>query len=245
MVEDPGLFEYTSGRWLYVSLVVWKLHFLIDRTLRSYNEQLRRKEREKRFNIVQLKRLAAASVGRKAEDVCQFTKLAEGGFNRSFLTTFEDGFQLVARIPYPATVPKHLVVASEAATLSFLRARGIPVPEVYGYSATSDNAAETDFIFMEYIHGINLADVWHSISDEDLTTLIASMVELEAKLFALEFPANGSLYYTKDLEGISDQIAVLESSSRDVPLYCIGPDTTLGLWYGKRSSLHADRNPCQ
>jgi hypothetical protein len=41
-------------------------------------------------------------------------KLAEGGFNRTFLITMRDGFRMVARIPYPVTVPKYYAVASEA-----------------------------------------------------------------------------------------------------------------------------------
>jgi len=51
---------------------------------------------------------------------------------------------LVARIPHPATAPKGFAVASEVATMDFLRFHGIPVPKVYAYSATSDIAAVLD-----------------------------------------------------------------------------------------------------
>lgn len=60
-----------------------------------------------------------------------------------------DGFQMVARIPYPCTVPKYSAVASEVATMALLRSSGLPVPEVYGYSPVADNAAETEYI-LEY-----------------------------------------------------------------------------------------------
>ena len=50
--------------------------------------------------------------------------------------------QLVACIPHPVTVPKCYVVASEVATMDFLRSPGLPVPNVYGYSPASDNVAE-------------------------------------------------------------------------------------------------------
>lgn len=33
---------------------------------------------------------------------------------------FDDGYAVIARLPYNTTVPKHYAVASEAATLGFL-----------------------------------------------------------------------------------------------------------------------------
>ena len=66
------------------------------------------------------------------------------------------GFRMVARIPYPATVPKYFAVASEVATMSLLRSFGLPIPEVYGYSATPNNAAGTEYI----VQGTNLSDIW-------------------------------------------------------------------------------------
>jgi hypothetical protein len=44
---------------------------------------------------------------RSPADTVNFAKLAEGGFNRTFLITTPNGFQMVARIPYPATLPKY------------------------------------------------------------------------------------------------------------------------------------------
>lgn len=64
-------------------------------------------------------------------------KLAEGGYNRTFLITMHDGFQMVARIPYPITVPEFYTIASEAATMRLLHSSGLPVPEVYDYSPSS------------------------------------------------------------------------------------------------------------
>ncbi|KAF2686436.1 hypothetical protein K458DRAFT_430260 [Lentithecium fluviatile CBS 122367] len=64
-----------------------------------------------------------------------------------------DGFQFVGRVPYPPTEPKQLVVASEVATMDYLRSHGIPVPEIYSYSAMPNNPAGTKYIFMELIVG--------------------------------------------------------------------------------------------
>ena len=57
------------------------------------------------------------------------SKLAEGGFNRTFLITLRDDFQMVARIAYLVTVPKYYAVASEVAIMEFLRSSGLPVPQ--------------------------------------------------------------------------------------------------------------------
>lgn len=104
----------------------------------------------------EFKRLAAASVYRTVQDVAQFEKLGEGGFNRTYQITMRDSFQLVGRAPYPVTEPKHLVIASEVATLDFLRTNDIPVFKIYDYSATSDNPAGTEYIFMELVRGTQL-----------------------------------------------------------------------------------------
>ncbi|KAG6806307.1 hypothetical protein H0H92_011835, partial [Tricholoma furcatifolium] len=150
--HGPDLFDYTSGRWIF-------------------NEALRRTERRLVFNVDELCRLAAGSVGRGLADVTYVSKLGEGGFNRAFLITMADQFQMVARVPYPITVPKYLAVASEVATMDFLRSAGLPVPKVYGYSPDSNNAAGTEYIFMEFIEGTKLSDVCRSLSEQDLVSV--------------------------------------------------------------------------
>ncbi|KAJ5117871.1 hypothetical protein N7526_010894 [Penicillium atrosanguineum] len=224
MPEPCDLFDYTSGRWIY-------------------NDNLRQRERRRVFNISELKRLAALAVQQKKADVIEFKKLAEGGFNRSFLITMRDGYQFVARIPYPATEPKYLVVASEVATLDFLRAHGIPVPKVFDYSAVADNSAGTEYIFLEYVQGKNLGDVWYSLSELERRELVARIVQLEYRLFSLRFPASGSLYYCNDLPDNYPRVNF--PSPESTQRFCIGPDTSLRLWYGKRLNLSVERGPCE
>jgi len=209
----------------------------------SYNDALRHRERRRAFNISELKRLAALAVQQKEGDVAGFEKLAEGGFNRSFKITMRNGFQFVARIPYPVTEPKYLVVASEVATIDFLRSHGIPVPKIFGYSAVADNSAGTEYIFMELVQGQNLGDIWYTLSERERITLVTKLVQLESRLFALRFPASGSLYYYDDLPDQDYRVIVPSPSS--TRHFCIGPDTSLGLWYGKRFGLSVERGPCK
>ncbi|KAB8259430.1 kinase-like domain-containing protein [Aspergillus pseudonomiae] len=182
MPSCSDLFDYTSGRWMY-------------------NDALRHRERRRVFNVPELKRLAASSIRQKEEDVVAFEKLAEGGFNRSFLITMRDNFQFVARIPYPVIQPKSLLIASQVATMDFLRSHGLPVPEVYSYSASADNRAQPEYIFMELVQGQSLGDIWFDLSEKQRTKLIAKLVQLQSRSFALRFPASGSIYYSSDLPG--------------------------------------------
>ncbi|KAL2859469.1 kinase-like domain-containing protein [Aspergillus pseudodeflectus] len=222
--QASDLFEYTSGRWMY-------------------NDALRHAERRRTFNVPELKRLAAQSVQHREEDVVDLVKLAEGGFNRSFLITLQNGRQLVARIPYPVTEPKALMIASEVATMDFVRSHGIPVPKIFDYSVTEDNAAGTEYIFMEYVQDINLGHIWFTLTWKQREKIVTSLVELESRLFALQFPASGSLFYSRDLADDIPRVPLQQQDPDTGKDFCIGPDMSLGMWYGRRLGLSVDRGP--
>ncbi|GBE82854.1 protein kinase subdomain-containing protein PKL/CAK/Fmp29 [Sparassis crispa] len=221
MSDSPdGLFNYSSGRWLV-------------------NNDLRLAERRREFDVDELCRLAAQSVGRSSQDIDTFVKLAEGGFNRTFLITMHGGFEMVARIPYPVTVPKFYAIASEVATMRFLRSSGLPVPEVYDYSPSSDNAAKTEYIFMEFVRGTKLSDVWLELEEPDIVSVLRQLAQLESRMMSIPFPAGGSLYYTNDLEKAAGRTGIPLNDER----FCVGPDARLHMWYGRRSQLDVDRGP--
>ncbi|KAH9942760.1 protein kinase subdomain-containing protein PKL CAK Fmp29 [Amylocystis lapponica] len=216
------LFDYTSGRWIV-------------------NDALRHAERRRIFNVDGLRQLAALSVERSPGDIVDLKKLAEGGFNRTFLITMRDNFQMVARIPYPATIPKKLAVASEVATMALLRSSGLPIPEVYGYSTSTDNTAETEYIFMQFVQGTSLSDIWFDLGERDPISMSRQITELESKMMSIAFPAGGSLYYSKDLEKVAGIPGIPLEDER----FCVGPDTRLPLWYGRRAQLDVDRGSYQ
>ena len=204
------------------------------------NDDLRHAERRREFGVNELCRLAAQSVGRSSEDIESFVKLAEGGFNRTFLVTMQGGFKMVARIPYPVTVPKFYAVANEVATMRYLRSFGLPVPEVYGYSPSSDNAAKTEYIFMEFVRGTVLSDVWLELEEADIASVLRQLTQLESQIMSIAFPAGGSLYYTDDLEKVARRKAIPLKDEH----FCVGPDSRLHMWYGRRSQLDVNRGPC-
>ncbi|KAJ4464880.1 protein kinase subdomain-containing protein PKL/CAK/Fmp29 [Lentinula edodes] len=221
MSDTPNdLFNYSSGRWLV-------------------NNDLRVAERRREFDVEELCRLAAQSVGRSSRDIQAFVKLAEGGFNRTFLITMHDGFEMVARVPYTVTVPKFYAIASEVATMRFLCSLGLPIPEVYDYSPSSDNAAKTEYIFMEFIRGTNFSDVWLDLEEAEINSVLRQLVQLESRMMSIHFPAGGSLYYTEDLEKMTGRKGILLNDER----FCVGVDARVRMWYGRRSQLDVDRGP--
>jgi len=93
-------FRYTSGRWLW-------------------DEESQQRERFLVFNVQELQRIAAESVG--ADACVSITKLAEGGYNKVFRLVMDNGAVAIARIPNPNAGPAYKTTASEVATMDFVR----------------------------------------------------------------------------------------------------------------------------
>lgn len=92
-------FNYTSGRWLI-------------------NEAHQLQTRHVNFNVPALQRIA----GQLMRSRCvQMDKMPEGLFNKVFSLQMENGKEILARIPNPNAGHAHYVVASEVATLDFVR----------------------------------------------------------------------------------------------------------------------------
>ncbi|EZF69676.1 hypothetical protein H105_07906 [Trichophyton soudanense CBS 452.61] len=218
------LFSYTSGRFLY-------------------NEDLRLRERYVEFDVTALKEAVTKHTGAK---VTNLAKLGEGGFNRILNATLENGLQLVVKIPYPLSVPRKYATASEVATLAFLRSKGIPVPKVYGWSATDENAVGAEYIIMELASGIGLDTRWFSMTKKQQQTVTLGIVGIEKTLFDIPFGSIGSLYFKEDLPLELQHNLYLPGAADpdgDCNTFCIGPIADYMFWYGKRSELKLDRGP--
>jgi len=56
-------------------------------------------------------------------------------------------------------MPWRLAVASEVATMDFVRAHGIPTPRILGY-AIDENPVGSEYILMEKLPGRPIGDAW-------------------------------------------------------------------------------------
>lgn len=204
-------------------------------------------ERHVEFNVAALHHSAQTSIKEAHGKVKSMSKLAEGGFNRVFTLTFEDGFEMIAKIPYHIAKPDRFATASEVATLALLRLQEIPVPEVYDYSYTAENDVGTEYILMEKAPGVCLMSKWLDMEDKEMRHLAHSFVQLEKKLFSLPFSATGSIYFKKDLNIIAPEISQAPLFTHDdstaVSQFCIGPIVDYMFWYGRRAGLKLNRGP--
>ena len=216
----------------------------------SANDALRLRERRRVFNIPGLFQIVAKALHCEAEAIVGFRKLGEGGLNRTFLITLDDdNTQLVARIPYPLLVPKAYALASEVATMDFLRSKGLPIPKVYAYSFTSENEAETGYLLMEYVEGTVLSQIWSELKEDEIISLMDQLAKVESTMMSISFPAGGSIYYARDLKKLSGNEGIpldeqVESLPHEKERFCIGPDVGVPFWYGQREQLDVFRGPC-
>jgi hypothetical protein len=97
--QYEDFFRYTSGRWLW-------------------DEEKELRERYRKFNVDELKRIAAESIG--AKSCVSMIKLNEGGYNKVFRLVMDNGSAVIARIPCPNAGPAFNTTASEVATMEFV-----------------------------------------------------------------------------------------------------------------------------
>lgn len=83
-----------------------------------------------------------------------------------FEITLEDASSIFACLLYLSTLPRRLAVASEVATLAFIRAHGVPTPQVLGYSV-DDNPVSAEYISMGKLQGRPIGDAQFGLSEEE------------------------------------------------------------------------------
>lgn len=186
-------------------------------------------------------RVAASSCGRTDADIVSFRKLGEGGSNRTFELTMRDGLQVVAKLPYPSTIPKRYATASEVATMDLVRLHGVPVPKIYDYSTTSQNPVGCEFIIMERVAGKELRHVWSKETPQQRLKMVEQVVKMESLLFSIKLPASGSVYYKRDLPADVETVDIPGIGGLDG--LCIGPEVKLRWWDKERAQLPVDRKP--
>lgn len=185
------------------------------------------------------------SVNRTIGSLISITKLAEGGFNRVLQATFDDGYAVIARLPYRRTVPKCYAGSSEAATLDLLHSHGVPVPKVLAYSPDCTNPVGAEYTLLEKIDGTPLGNQWFSMDNKTRVKIMRQIINLEKRFMSIEFPASGSLYYRRDLE--KSQCAVSLPGQSEIAAanhIVIGPTAQHEWWHQERALLDVDRGPC-
>lgn len=119
----------------------------------------------------------------------------EGGFNRVFVFSLDNGERLVARIPFSIAGPGSYTVSSEVATMEYLRAKTtIPIPRIRDWSDDTSRIG-CEYIIMEHAQGIQLHAVWPKMNTHQHMLCIKALTKIIQQMTQLEFPAYGSIYF--------------------------------------------------
>ncbi|KAJ6060042.1 hypothetical protein N7444_002974 [Penicillium canescens] len=226
--DHEHFFRYTSGRWLW-------------------DEEQQLRDRYQTFNVAELQSLAAKAV--RSDSCISITKLAEGGYNKVFRLITNDGKRVLARIPNPNAGPAFYSTASEVATMELARDfLQIPVPRIFDWSATSNNAVGSEYIIMEEASGTQLGVVWDQLSPDKKLSIMREIVTIESKMLAVSFSHFGSIYFAKDaVEGAVPALltngAPSELKERVYRKFSIGPTVDRNFWKKERSSMQISRGP--
>ncbi|EAU34264.1 hypothetical protein ATEG_05195 [Aspergillus terreus NIH2624] len=176
-------FAYHEPKWLW-----------------NEGEQLSR--RYVKFNLGELARVATEATGSRF--CVQVQKLPEGNFSKVFLMTMDNGREVIAKLPNPNAGRQHFTTASEVATMDYVRnILNVPAPKVYAFSSSADNPVGAEYIIMERSQGVELSKHWDEIRGPAKFEIVKQLVQFEKSLSSSHFPMYGSLYYAKDLPGVS------------------------------------------
>ncbi|GES58153.1 phosphotransferase family protein [Aspergillus terreus] len=170
-------------------------------------------------------------------------KYQEGQYNKTFLLTFNDGPEVVARLPNPNAGPNVLTTASEVATMDYARdIIGLPVPRVLSWNCDPSNPVGSEYIIMEKAKGTALGDIWYRLSKPSKHKFIEQVVEIEAILASVSFPKHGCIYYSKDLPNAYSRDSVSLDTDK-LEGFCIGPVVDPVFWSDGRDKMDLYRGP--
>ena len=205
---------------------------------------------ETRYNL----ELEAALLSKDPSSACDIARIpcrvdpnpACGSYNLIFFVEFDDGKMWVLKLSangHPRCWDEFAASAleSEAFTMRWIRGKTtIPVPEVYGFNSSMENAIGCPYIMMEYIEGQSLYKGWFNpeasparleqFRARALQTIAAAMVQLHRIRFqtsgSMRFRPDGTLYGFQSAR-VADFMGMaarpLDDPSRDVPFAQKGP----------------------
>ena len=162
-----------------------------------------------------------------AGDHISATFLTGSSFNKLFTITVPnsgstlDSPQYIFRATAP--IEPFLKTAGEVATHSYLQEyTSIPVPRIIAHSSTSDNEVGCEWILMEKVSGVTLADSWSDIDLDTKKGVTKSVVGYVRQLQDLRrrFTGIGTLYFRQEIETFDAAVRVLRTGDEK---YVLGP----------------------
>lgn len=216
---------YLSAK-MELSKVNWndESYFKFTRARFVCNEAHEMAERRVKFDLRQLAFEAQDAI--KSGPCISVEKYPDGMFNKSYLLTMERGQKVVAKVPNPNAQSPQLTMASEVATMEFVRCTfvdiyfrmffltvmqarlnlGTPVPKILRWcSRANESAVGAEFIITEKAKGVQLSSVWPKMTIQNRFAFLRNLAKLQRKWTQVVFSHYGSLYHSEDLDSNSQK----------------------------------------
>ncbi|KAF9494219.1 hypothetical protein BDN71DRAFT_1449360 [Pleurotus eryngii] len=227
--SDKELFSFTSGRWLY-----------------NHEKQL-----AVRYIPFNVNALAAVASDVSGGACTSLTKMHEGRFSRVFLLKTDNNREFIARIPFPVFGPPDLTIASEVATMDFIRteARQVNVPIVLAWSSSNVEGIGVPYLMYEKVQGTALSALWdkEDFTDQSLSEIVMQCMKQQAQTSGRVFSQIGSIFYKDDVSADLQTRPLYDTSitpaTPNSDRFRIGPSLRPEFYRGGRSQLDIDRGP--
>ncbi|KAJ8081102.1 hypothetical protein PM082_017943 [Marasmius tenuissimus] len=107
--------------------------------------------------------------------------------------------RVLARVSRDDKTRSDISLESEIATMVFVKSRTkIPVPTVYGYCATRDNAIGQPFSILSFTEGVDMGgSAWENLPTQVKLNAIRDYAHVVLELYRLRFDRIGSIYLKK------------------------------------------------
>lgn len=157
---------------------------------------------------------------------CGFGEWQLGGFSIVIFVEFDDGVEWVIKAPKWVEKRDLRRLGAEAATLVYLSEIGIKeVPQLYDYSLSSDNPANTPYIIMSKMPGVPLGTSLHNgMPKKGMYKAMEGLAKIRQTLQKHPFSHIGSLY-------INDSTSKSYATARLISLWCADLDLEMYVPY--------------
>ncbi|KAJ7442647.1 kinase-like domain-containing protein [Mycena latifolia] len=175
-------------------------------------------------------------------------KLAEGNDSKIFLLTFDNGSELIAKVPTPIAGHPHLSTASEVATMDYARTiLNVPVPRVISWCSRAETTeVGAEYILMERASGEELHMSWAYPGRKRWAKVLEQIVAMQKDMGSHVFSQLGNIYYTEDVAPHLRERPLYAPGTQHIPgseRFKIGPLVNRHVFPAGRILPEADLGP--